>query len=204
MADHSKKQCVVVTGFGPFEGHQVNASWECVKELEKIGLGGKINIIICEIPVAYKKAKSIIPALWEKHNPLLMVHVGVSGQASEITLETLAHNDGYLRPDVESSMPEDCMCISDSCHEVIQSEIDMNQVCQKVNQTRDLKVKSVVSDDPGRYLCDFTYFLSLHQDKSRSAFIHVPPLQKPYTVIDLALGLQASIQAMLCQVNGVK
>lgn len=50
---------------------------------------------------------------------------------------------------------------------------------------------------PGRYLCDYTYYTSLHLGQGRSAFIHVPPLGKPYNSQDLGRALQAAILEML-------
>lgn len=48
-----------------------------------------------------------------------------------------------------------------------------------------------------RYLCDFTYYTSLYLSHGRSAFIHVPPLGKPYSRDDLGRALQAIIRGML-------
>lgn len=51
---------------------------------------------------------------------------------------------------------------------------------------------------PGlRYLCDFTYYTSLYQSHGRSAFVHVPPLGKPYNADQLGRALQAIIEEML-------
>ena len=50
---------------------------------------------------------------------------------------------------------------------------------------------------PGRYLCDYTYYTSLHLGQGRAAFIHVPPLGKPYSSQDLGRALQAAVQEML-------
>ncbi|XP_005107404.1 pyroglutamyl-peptidase 1 [Aplysia californica] len=195
-----EKRCVCVTGFGPFKGHLVNASWVAVQELAKLGLSDDVELIIYELPVVYEDVKKIIPGLWEKHKPVLMVHVGVSGIADEITLEQQAHNDGYNRCDVRGVTPITQTCVDGSCHDVIVSKINMAQVCKAVNEAN-LKVTTVVSHDPGRYLCDFSYYISLHQNRDCSAFIHVPPLGSPYSGAELALGLQASIRAMLTQVQ---
>lgn len=48
-----------------------------------------------------------------------------------------------------------------------------------------------------RYLCDFTYYTSLYLSHGRSAFIHVPPLGKPYSREDLGRALQAVVREML-------
>jgi len=50
---------------------------------------------------------------------------------------------------------------------------------------------------PRRYLCDFTYYTSLYLSRGRSAFVHVPPLGKPYSGEDLGRALQAIIHKML-------
>ncbi|XP_011781185.1 PREDICTED: pyroglutamyl-peptidase 1 isoform X2 [Colobus angolensis palliatus] len=63
------RKAVVVTGFGPFGEHTVNASWIAVQELEKLGLGDSVDLHVYEIPVEYKTVQRLIPALWEKHSP---------------------------------------------------------------------------------------------------------------------------------------
>uniref|UniRef100_A0A8C9BIA9 Pyroglutamyl-peptidase I n=1 Tax=Phocoena sinus TaxID=42100 RepID=A0A8C9BIA9_PHOSS len=69
--EHPRK-AVVVTGFGPFGEHAVNASWIAVQELEKLGLGDSVDLHVYEIPVEYKTVQRLIPALWEKHSPQIL------------------------------------------------------------------------------------------------------------------------------------
>lgn len=52
-----------------------------------------------------------------------------------------------------------------------------------------------------RYLCDFIYFTSLSVSKTRTAFIHVPPLDRPYSAHQLAVGLRLAIRAMIKQMT---
>ena len=47
----------------------MNASWETVKELSRIGFGDSIDLIIYEIPVEYDTVKKKVPEFWEKHSP---------------------------------------------------------------------------------------------------------------------------------------
>jgi pyroglutamyl-peptidase len=67
------KQKILVTGFGPFDKHVVNASWEAAKELQKLwtksGEFPGVELIIKEIPVSYNYVSTCIPQLWEKHRP---------------------------------------------------------------------------------------------------------------------------------------
>lgn len=67
------KCTILVTGFGPFQEHMINASWEAVKELQKLWADSKdvsdIELIIEEIPVSYSDVSSYVPQLWKKYNP---------------------------------------------------------------------------------------------------------------------------------------
>jgi len=201
MGDNSSpsKTTVLVTGFGPFATHTVNASWESVKELSKIGLSDDVNLITMEIPVEYQTVNKRIPMLWKQYSPNLVVHVGVSGVAKELTLEQSAHNDGYDKLDVQGLIPDSKCCV-DGAPQCLVSQIKMNRVCDAVNKS-ECGVHSVVSYDPGRYLCDFIYFTSLNVDQSCTAFIHVPPLERPYTARQLAEAIKVAILAMLEQLH---
>uniref|UniRef100_A0A3P9AHZ8 Pyroglutamyl-peptidase I n=1 Tax=Esox lucius TaxID=8010 RepID=A0A3P9AHZ8_ESOLU len=182
-------------GFQPFGEHTVNASWVAVQELERLGLGQSVDLHVCEVPVEYKTVQSLLPQLWKQHQPQLVVHVGVSGIATAVTLEKCGHNHGYKRVDNHGFCP-DSQCCVDGAPDCIDSVIDMGLVCKKVNSSS-LGVTVVVSEDAGRYLCDYTYYMSLYLGKGRSAFIHVPPLEKPYSAQDLGKALQAVVGEML-------
>ncbi|XP_045216934.2 pyroglutamyl-peptidase 1-like [Mercenaria mercenaria] len=186
-----KEKTVVVTGFGPFGSHKVNASWECVKLLKEQGLGEEVDVFIYELPVEYNTVKRQVPQIWDSHKPDLVVHVGVSGIAKEITLEQQAHNDGYDREDIQNCKADDLCCVpgADDC---LIAGLDMENVCDKVNKSG-TKTRAVVSHDAGRYLCDFSYFTSLHINRNRTAFIHVPPLGQPYSIEELVEALRVAI-----------
>ena len=59
--------------------------------------------------------------------------------------------------------------------------------------------KVSISTDPGRYLCDFVFYKSLHSSKGRSLFIHVPPLNKPFNEDELAKIICDVLQCIIGQ-----
>ncbi|XP_043909771.1 pyroglutamyl-peptidase 1 isoform X2 [Protopterus annectens] len=193
--ENNKKTTVVVTGFGPFGEHTVNASWVAVQEFEKLGLGDDIELRTKQVPVEYQQVQKIVPALWKQHNPQFMIHVGVSGMAQTVTLEKCGHNKGYSGLDNCSFCPGTHCCV-DGGPECIDSVIDMDAVCKRVRAS-ELGVDVSVSKDAGRYLCDFIYYTSLYLSHGRSAFIHVPPLGEPYTAAELGRALQAIIREIM-------
>ncbi|XP_061695816.1 pyroglutamyl-peptidase 1 isoform X2 [Syngnathoides biaculeatus] len=124
MANNKK---VIVTGFEPFGEHAVNSSWVAVQELERLGLGEAVDLYVCEVPVEYQAVQSLLPSLWERHLPQLVVHVGVSGLATTVTLEQCGHNKGYKRPDNCRFCPASQCCMEDG-PDCISSLLDMDTI----------------------------------------------------------------------------
>jgi pyroglutamyl-peptidase len=198
-----EKPTVIVTGFGPFASHSVNASWVAVQEMERTGgLGDDVTLVTTEIPVAYDVVNDRVPKLWTNYQPKLVVHVGVSGIAKELTLEQMAHNEGYDKVDIRNNTPM-MHCCQEGGQPCLVSSIDMGRVCEAIKQSG-CGVDAVLSFDPGRYLCDFIYYTSLSIDCSRCAFIHVPPLNRPYTAQQLASAIRVAVRAMLDQLAGLQ
>nr|XP_043883418.1 pyroglutamyl-peptidase 1-like [Solea senegalensis] len=191
----SNKRKVIVTGFEPFGEHAVNSSWVAVQELEQLGLGEAVELYVREVPVDYQAVERLLPSLWKELQPQLVVHVGVSGLATTVTLEQCGHNRGYKRLDNCSFCPASQCCMENGS-DCIDSVLDMELVCRRVNDS-DIGVTVSVSKDAGRYLCDYTYYTSLYLGRGHSAFVHVPPLGKPYSSRDLGRALQAVVQEML-------
>ena len=71
--DVNAKCTILVTGFGPFSTHTVNASWEAVKELQELWKNSvefsDVKLVVEKIPVSYNYVSDHIPQLWKKHNP---------------------------------------------------------------------------------------------------------------------------------------
>lgn len=81
--------------------------------------------------------------------PQLVVHVGVSGMATTVTLEKCGHNKGYKGLDNCRFCPGSQCCVEDG-PESIDSIIDMDAVCKRVT-TLGLDVSVTISQDAGRW-----------------------------------------------------
>lgn len=40
-----------------------------LQELEQLGLGESVNLVVREIPVEYQAIQRLMPSLWEEHQP---------------------------------------------------------------------------------------------------------------------------------------
>ena len=73
--ENNENKTILVTGFGPFGKHIVNASWEAVKELKKMSEDLKetfgVNLITEKVPVVYEYVSKKIPQLWVEHKPMV-------------------------------------------------------------------------------------------------------------------------------------
>ncbi|CAB1314145.1 unnamed protein product [Coregonus sp. 'balchen'] len=157
-------------------------------ELKKLGLGKDVDLHVYEVPVEYQAVQSLVPSLWKQYHPQLVVHVGVSGMATTVTLEKCGRNHGYKGLDNSRFCPHSHCCIEGG-PDCIDSVIDMESVCKRVTASG-LGVAVSVSKDAGSH--------------GRSAFVHVPPIAKPYSGEDLGRALQAIVQEMLDMLDQAK
>ena len=204
----ARKAPVLVTGFGPFHQHKVNASWVAVQEMKKLGIkhgNEDVSLEIREIPVVYEVVSKTVPKLWEELRPRLCVHVGVSPY-DQVRLERIGKNLTYVHPDVSGKTPPNGACV-DGGPECIRCVFDdeVERICEVVTEKTTSqcgeRVTVTESRDAGRYLCDFIYYTSLRLGSGPSVFVHVPPLGSPYSREQLAVALKNIIEALLCQLD---
>ncbi|XP_043281548.1 pyroglutamyl-peptidase 1 [Venturia canescens] len=198
---------VLVTGFGPFKNHEVNASWEAVKELykmkEDLHERHNVRLVIENIPVVYHHVLHRVPQLWKEHDPQIVVHVGVSHKAQCLTFEQKAHGFGYFRPDVNGE------CMTNECREgspaFLETGIDVKELCRKINEKNTGKesCKACISVDAGRYLCEYIYYQSLCKNSERALFVHVPD-SHVYTSEVTAKGLCEIIELLVDSIKNCK
>lgn len=198
------KPIVLVTGFGPFLNHPVNASWEAVKLMNKDEIEKKHNVelVQLEIPVTYENVDEFVPAIWETHTPKLLIHVGVSSIANNITIETQAHRKGYQRLDYFDKCPANHVCTAEGAIR-IHTKLDTEKLCNDFNDGNPPKdTSAIVSKDAGRYLCEYIYYTSLSVDNTRTLFIHVPDTNV-YSSEQTARALEKILDLCLEQVNAM-
>ena len=192
------EQTVLLTGFGPFLNHPVNASWEIVKQIKQLWSDPLINLEVREIPVVYSATSSLVPRLYDELRPILCVHFGVSGYDA-ITLESSGKNREYQHLDVNGQTPPHNTCVvgGPTC---IKTRFNLDAICIKYCEAG-TGVDLAVSEDAGRYLCDFIYYTSLYQGRAPVLFVHVPPLDAPYSLEQLSVACKRIIEILIEEVQ---
>ncbi|VDO23455.1 unnamed protein product [Haemonchus placei] len=189
---------VVVTGFGPFGSFTENPSSLIVDELSQKKIPGFNGKLVTEkMSVTYADVDEKVRRLWSEYSPKLVVHIGVHGEYHHIKLEQQSFGRGYCRYDVDGCVPVNNICTT--CTEpILRTSINCEQIASKVSQDLNLKhLKITASDDPGRYLCAYSFYVSLSIDASRSIFIHVPPFDSNCTLEMVTAAVQRTICTIL-------
>ncbi|KAI1493734.1 putative pyroglutamyl peptidase type I [Biscogniauxia mediterranea] len=201
-----KELTVLVTGFGPFkEDCPVNPSGEiaaslpdylpAVRAKDSAGQASSLNIPpvrILKLPepvhVSYEVVRSLVPTLWDnpEHKIDYAIHIGMAGPQLVYSLERRAHRDGYDKADVdgkflrdeERHLEEGEDWIWHGLPGELLTDLDIVDVYRTCVE-RGPALRLQISDDPGRYMCDFIYFSSLaHLEKQKRPkkviFLHVP------------------------------
>ena len=143
---------IVVTYFEPFGGRNTNASKEVVSLLdgfEKV-----------ELPVSWDKVPLFIDKiLFDKPDYLFMV--GEAGSYKNITIEKVAHNIANGKDNLDVLIKN--RPISKDGKDILLTPFELFDLPYQV------------SDDAGKFLCNYSYYLALSKaDNCKVLFIHLP------------------------------
>ena len=198
---------ILVTGFEPFGGQDVNASWEAVRLLPATIAGHPVERRL--LPVEFARAGDLACALVEELRPAVTIAVGEAGGRAHLTVERVAVNLMKAdMPDNAGFVPQGVPVIEggpaayltglplDAC---VAAACEAGVPCDE-------------SDSAGLYVCNSVMYRLLHGmhesgAKIRAGFVHVPYLPTqvmgrkgtPFCPADLAAqGIAAIAAAALC------
>ncbi|KAI6170675.1 Pyroglutamyl-peptidase I [Aphelenchoides bicaudatus] len=177
-----KSKRIAVTGYGPFMTCTVNPSAVVVERLSQMSdqLEG-IELETEVIPVSYASATKCSTQLCKDSKPDFIVHIGVSGEWEDtIQLELQSFSHGYWGVDVDGKVPfMNCSPtdVQSACPKILKTRLNCEKDCK--NSMR--FISRLTSDNPGRFLCAFIYYMSLSQHNGNALFIHVPPFNEEFS-----------------------
>lgn len=141
------------------------------------------------------------------------MHVGVSGVAKCVYVEKLAYNHQFRRPDNAGKYLEKGTCpLPQHGHaNVLRCGLDVDTIVRVVNSAckdcvataeadKTLGV-TMASKNVGSFLCGYIYLKSLDINCNRSLFVHVPPIDKPFSTSQTADILYRIIEQCIQQIS---
>lgn len=187
-----RKRCAFhVTGFGRFRGVPENPTTRIVELLParlalRPLLGGARVASWTVLETSAEAARAEVDRIVregraeaeQRGERAVFVHLGVAGSAEGFRLERTAFNEATFRvPDERGAQPqrEPVDPGSGGVERTLLTALPVERAAEAL-AARGHGVR--VSDDAGRFVCNFTLFVSLLRSGGDSVFVHVPPLER--------------------------
>ena len=163
---------LLITGFEPFGGEEINPSWEAVKLLPEEINGYSLERLL--IPVVFGEAAEMVISKANEMYPDAILCIGQAGGRNAVTPELVGIN---LRnasiPDNKNNQPKDEPIIEGG-EDAHFSTIPVRKISESINA---MGIPSYVSYSAGAYVCnDVLYTLLSHykHTETKIGFIHIP------------------------------
>ncbi len=162
---------ILMTGFEPFGGETVNASWEAVK---RVGTVEDCDVEKMRLPVEYGRSGELLEERMRAFGPDVVISCGVAGTRKAVTPERYARNlrKAEIPDNAGRSYSGDRIQEGPDRRE---AGICPDRVCEVLSE----RVPAMVSEDAGAYVCNDLYWHLLTLTEGgprRGLFIHVPPV----------------------------
>lgn len=174
----SRTKIVLITGFEPFDGGDINPSEILVENFEKEIPGLEIHKLI--LPVVFKKSLAILKKEAFFLNPDYILCFGLNSKVSEINLEALAHNlDDARTDDNEGNRPQEEVIFEDG-----PATLDATLPLKAMEDAlRESQIPVAISRDCGRFVCNHIFYgicrvIEMKKMRAKAGFIHLPPFEK--------------------------
>jgi pyroglutamyl-peptidase len=164
---------VLLTGFEPFNGADVNPSWEAARALDGWS-GPGFQVVARELPCVFGRANLALFDAIDALQPDIVIGVGLAGGRHEISVERVALNvDDAGIPDNAGQQPVDAT-IADGGPAAYFSTLPIKAI---VRALRLRGFPAGVSQTAGTYVCNHVFYGLMQHAQGRAltgGFIHVP------------------------------
>jgi pyroglutamyl-peptidase len=164
---------VLLTGFEPFNGADVNPSWEAARALDGWS-GPGFQVVARELPCVFGRANLALFDAIEALQPDIVIALGQAGGRNEISVERVALNiDDASIPDNAGQQPVDAT-IADGGPAAYFSTLPIKAI---VAALRLRGFAAGVSQTAGTFVCNHVFYGLMQHAAGRemkAGFIHVP------------------------------
>ena len=157
---------LLVTAFEPFGGFSSNPSMEVLAGLRP---PPGCRLVRATLPVAFAAAAESVPRILDQARPAAVISLGLAAESPGLRLERLA-NPLWAEPG-QTPRPEQRL----QGPGVRFTTLDIDALALRLCRAG---LPATVSQDAGRYLCNFVYYLVLGWSARHgipALFVHLPP-----------------------------
>ena len=165
---------VLITGFEPFGGENINPAWEAVRRIPDTL--GEVHVVKLQIPTVFRKSIEVLEKAVDEEGPDLVICIGQAGGRFDISVERLAINmDDARIPDNENNAPVDEPIYEDGENAYF-SSLPIKAIVEAI---RENNIPASISNTAGTYVCNhimygLLYLIDKKYQNIRGGFIHVP------------------------------
>lgn len=201
---------VLLTGFEPFDGQKVNASWLAVEQVVRTW-DGPAELVSALLPVSFRRARQVLRTVVAATEPDVVVLVGEAGGRAAVGLERVALNVIDARiADADGSRPVDVPVVA-GAPAAFFSRLPIKAMLAAARATG---VPVEVSNTAGTYVCNATAYALGHllergPAERRGGLVHVPRTPEQVgdggpslATDDVARALTAAVTAALASGHG--
>ena len=190
---------LLITGFEPFGGEEINPSWEAVSRLPD-EIGG-YTLTKLRIPVEFDKAAQAVLDEADQILPDVILCIGQAGGRTAITPELVAINLRYAKiPDNGGYQPKDEPIVAGG-NVAYFSTLPVRKMAEAISAAG---VTSQVSYSAGAYVCNDLLYTLLHRyqnTQTKVGFVHIPysteqGKEPAMDMADMLKGLTVAIENM--------
>lgn len=189
---------VLLSGFAPFGGAEVNESWQAVRAAAARLREQGLQVVELELPVEFGTAIEQLSAAVREHRPQLVVATGLAAGRTQVTPERVAINVRDARiPDNAGDQPVDAPVVPAGPAGYF-TTLPIKAMVAALHE--EPPIPAAVSQTAGTFVCNDVFYGLQHQlatetelEGIRGGFVHVPAAQ------DLPVG--DSAQALVRMVH---
>lgn len=166
---------ILLTGFEPFGGEEVNPSWEAVEQLRA---PAGTELVKLRLPVVFREAGERLVAALAAEKPDLVLCIGQAAGRDAITPERLGVNlmDAAI-PDNAGFQPHEEPVIPGAPAAYF-ARLPVTELAEAIGAA---EVPTRVSNSAGLFVCNTLLYRLLHEIETRypnmrGGFVHVPCL----------------------------
>lgn len=186
---------LLLTGFEPFGGSDINSSWETASRIRMQSLDG-VNLEVRQLPVSFKRVGDHVRGLLHELQPDVLVMLGQRASAQSIDVERIAVNlMDAAKTDNDGFSPEE-EPVYGGGEAAYFSNLPVKELRDALLETG---VASKVSNSAGLYVCNCAYYSALHAIRqmnlpTKVVFLHLPKLSEDFPFEKMATAVCTIIE----------
>ncbi|MCL2594824.1 MAG: pyroglutamyl-peptidase I, partial [Promicromonosporaceae bacterium] len=167
---------VLLTGFEPFDGAEVNESWEAVRLVaQSWPTDGEAQLVIVCLPVTFDGAFAKVAEMIAENGPFdLILNTGLDARSASVKVERLAVNKADARiPDNAGFQPQEELLNESG---LLELSVTL-PVPELEERLRAADIPTEISFSAGTYVCNSVFYRVLAataNTETRAGFIHIP------------------------------